>query len=207
MDKGKSTRVYAPGSVVYAQGDMGGGVHCIRSGLVGIRRLEGNGDSTLLRLVNPGETVGYRAFLTSAPHENSAEVLMTSSICTISRPALRAVFDRNPNIGLRFLDHSLRDLKQTEDRYVESVSWKARTKLLHMLLVLNERFGCEVEGGGYRIELPISRQDFAGLIGAAPETMSRTIHRIQNEGLAHFDGRVVWISSIDAISNDVQLLM
>ena len=203
VDRAKVVEEHSPGSVIYDQGGDCDAIYCLQSGLVGIRRLDDIGNSTLLRLACPGETLGYRAFLRKAPHDNSAEVLMPSRVCRIGRTTVRGLLEGNPDLGLAFLDHSLRDLTLTEDRYMESVTWKAKTRLLHILLVLNERFGVETENGEHRIELPISRQDLAGLIGTAPETMSRTIQRIQTEGLAQFDGRVVRIFDLDAICRDM----
>lgn len=206
VDQAKSLDEYSPGSVLYDQGSECDAVYCLHSGLVGVRRLDENGNSTLLRLSGPGETLGYRSFLRKAPHDNSVEVLMPSEVCRIGRSAMRSVLQDNPELGLAFLEHSLRDLSDTEDRYMESVTWKAKTRLLHMLLVFNERYGVETETGEHYVELPISRQDLAGLIGTAPETMSRTIQRIQTEGLAKFDGRVVQIFDLDAICEDMPAL-
>ena len=206
VDDVKTTRDYSPGTVIYDQGEDCDGIHCLKSGLVGIRRLDENGNSTLIRLVYPGKTLGYRSFLRKAPHDNSAEVLMPSTVCLVGRSTVRSILQTNPELGLEFLDHSLSELKDTEDRYLESVTWKAKTRLLHVLLVLNERFGSETENGEHHVELPVSRQDLAELIGTAPETMSRIIHRIQTEGLARFDGRTVHILDIDAICSDMPVV-
>ena len=205
IDRAKVSRNYSPGKIVYSQGDPFGGVFCIESGLVGIRRVDEQGNSTLLRLVHPGETIGYKSFLRKAPHDNAAEALMPSRICFIDSATLRGLLQQSPDLGLSFLDHSLRDLAETEVRYMESVTWRVRTRLLHILLVLYERFGFETESGEHVVELPISRQDLAGLTGTAPETMSRTIQRIQTEGLATFEGRRVRLSDIDAILRDVPM--
>ncbi|MDX1402204.1 MAG: Crp/Fnr family transcriptional regulator, partial [Kiloniellales bacterium] len=153
----------------------------------------------------PGETLGYKSFLRKAPHDNSAEVLMPSIICFVKSTTVQDLLSRNPDLGLEFLNHSLRDLRETENRYMESVTWKARTRLLHLLLVLNERFGKETKEGTHKIELPISRQDLAGLIGTAPETMSRTIQRLQTDGIARFDGRTVVISNIEDLYQDLRV--
>jgi CRP-like cAMP-binding protein len=37
----------------------------------------------------------------------------------------------------------------------------------------------------------MSRQDLAEMIGVRPETRARTIHRLQAEGTARFEGRKV----------------
>lgn len=205
IDRGKTSRRYVPGEIIYNQGDECVGIFCIESGLVGIRRLDENGNSTLLRLANPGETVGYKSFLRKTLYSSSAEALVASHICLVDRAVVRGLLQKNPELGLSFLDHSLHDLAQVEDRYIENVTSRAKTRLLHMLLALYERFGMETEEGAYLIELPISRQDLAGLIGTAPETMSRTIHRIQTEGLAQFDGRTVRIFDIDAILSEASI--
>ena len=199
VDSVKISHAYKPGEIIYHQGDPCEGVFCLESGLVGIRRLDEKGNSTLLRLINAGQTVGYRAFLRRAPHDSSAEVLMPSRICHINRSTVRSLLETNPTLGLSFLDHSLEDLAHTENQYMESTTCTVKTRLLHALLVLYERFGFESEEGEYWVELPISRQDLAGLIGTAPETMSRMIQRIQMEGLAEFDGRTVRIRDINTV--------
>ena len=202
INRAKVSRRYAPGEIIYNQGDECAGIFCIESGLVGIRRLDENGNSTLLRLASPGETVGYESFLTRTLYGNGAEALMASNICFVDRAVIRGLLQKNPEVCLSFLDHSLHDLAAIEDRYIESVTSRAKRRLLHLLLTLNDRFGMETDGGGCLIELPMSRQDLAGLIGTAPETMSRTIHRIQTEGLAQFDGRTVRIFDIEAIHSE-----
>jgi len=205
IDRVKVSRNYSPGKIIYYQGDPCDGIFCLESGLIGIRRLDEHGNSTLLRLVHPGETIGYKSFLRKAPHDNGAEALMPSRVCFVDRSTVRGLLQESPDLGLSFLDHSLRDLAETEVRYMESVTWRVRTRLLHILLVLYERFGFETDTGEHLIELPISRQDLAGLTGTAPETMSRTIQRIQTEGLAKFEGRTVRLSNIDAILRDVPM--
>lgn len=205
IDRGKTSRRYAPGEIIYHQGDACAGIFCIESGLVGIRRLDENGNSTLLRLASPGETVGYKSFLSRTHYSSSAEALLASHICFVDCTVVRGLLQKNPELVLSFLDHSLHDLADAEDRYMESVTSRAKTRLLHLLLVLYQRFGMETAQGEYLIELPISRQDLAGLIGAAPETMSRTIRRIQSEGLVHFDGRRVRILDIDAIHSEASM--
>ena len=203
MSREKRTLVFSPGDTIYDQGDASEGVYCIQSGLVGLRRLDRDGNSTLMRLVHPGETVGYRSFLNNLPHSNCAEILMPSVVCFVNSQAVRRMLEENTALDRSFLDHCLRDLSETEDRYMESVTWKAKARLLHLLLLLYHRFGFVDECGARLVELPVSRQDLADLVGTTPETLSRLIQRIQCEGLAHFDGRHVQIPNIEKISRSL----
>lgn len=56
-------------------GDRCKGLYFVRSGLVGIRKIDKEGQSTLLRLAGNGDALGYRPFLAKQPHRACAEVI------------------------------------------------------------------------------------------------------------------------------------
>ncbi len=70
-------------------------------------------------------------------------------------------------------------------------------------MVLYERFGRLDENGEPVLELPLSRQDIAALIGASPETISRSITRVQDEGLVRIKGRQVMLRNIDELTRQM----
>ena len=65
-------REYLPGEALYHQGDPCQGVYCIHSGMVGIRKVDIDGNSVLLGLAHAGDTLGYRALLTENEHQVGA---------------------------------------------------------------------------------------------------------------------------------------
>lgn len=199
LDEAKTPRVHEAGSTLFHQGDECHGIYCLSSGLVGIRRLDASGNSALLRLCGPGETIGYRSFLLKAEHHTTAEILMPSMVCFINRPTVRMLLEQNPNLGLQFLDHNIRNADEFEARHLESVSFPVKSRLLNLLMVLYERFGHLSDDGEPILVLPISRQDIAALIGTSPETVSRSIGKVQKEGLARFDGRKVQLNDLDGL--------
>ncbi len=199
LDGIKIPKAYEAGTTLFHQGDDCDGIYCMSSGLVGVRRLDAAGNSTLVRLCGPGETIGYRSFLKKSGHRSTAEIMMPSVVCFIRRTTVRTLLEQNPNLGLRFLDHTLKDAEEFEDRHFESVTFTVRSRLLSLLMVLYERFGQLNENGEPVLELPISRQDIAALIGASPETISRSIGAVQDEGLAQFRGRKVLFHNLDAV--------
>jgi len=84
------------GETLFSQGDPGNGVYCVQSGLIGLRRVDVNGNSVLIRLASAGSTVGYRTFLTREAHVNSAEALTASVLCYIPRPRVEQLLKANP---------------------------------------------------------------------------------------------------------------
>ncbi|NQV47780.1 MAG: Crp/Fnr family transcriptional regulator [Rhodospirillaceae bacterium] len=203
IDQFKRVSDREPGEIIYHQGDQSEGVYCIQSGLVGIRQLDADGKETLLRLCNPGETVGYRALLGNSEHTHFAEILAPSHICFIERKIVTDLLAKNPVIGERFLVRSLKELTEAEDNLVRSRSLKVRTRLLHCLMVLFDQYGSGDELSGYMLKIPISRKDLASLIAVTPESISRAISHLEEDNLVRFEGRNVHFSNIEAIFDEI----
>ena len=206
LDRHKIERRYGPGDTLYHQGAPNMGVHCIHSGLVGLRRLDADGNSVLVRLARPGETVGYRSFLRKSAHSLSAEVLAPSHICTIDRSAITTLLAKKADLGFRFLQHGLDDMEEIEERLIQCRTWPARARLLHTLLVFNEREGTRTQSGAHAVDLPVTRRELASIVGTTPEAMSRLVRQVQSDGLVQFEGRHVVIPDIDQVLNSLPML-
>jgi CRP/FNR family transcriptional regulator len=101
------------------------------------------------------------------------------------------------------LDHNVKVATDFEERHFESITFTVKNRFLNLLMVLYERFGHLNENGESVLELPLSRQDIAALIGASPETISRSITRVQDEGLVRFKGRQVVLQDIDELTRQI----
>ena len=204
---GRRRREYGSGELVFAQGQQNDGVHCVSGGTVGIRRLDDNGNSVLLELAYPGDTIGYRSFLTGSEHKTSAEALGPSVVCHIDRATIAALLAGNPALGLRFLKRSIGELEHAHDMMFRQATLSNRDKLVHLLLVLVGRHGRRNSNGSQSIDLPVSRRDLASMIGTRHETISRIIGRLETDGVAHFSGRQVTIPSLEALAAEIDCLI
>ena len=203
VNRAKHNRQYLPGDVLFHEGDENRGIHCIQSGLLGVRKYDADGNSMLLRLAHPGETLGYRSFLSGEHHRDSAEVLKQGTICFIERDPIRRILVDNPNLGLRFLQRATRELGDADDRVLRNVTLSVRARFVHLMLVLRDRFGASEENGAVSLELPLSRQDLAAMIGTRPETVSRTVRQLEADGIARFTGRMVHVPVFARLLDEV----
>ncbi len=204
LDRAKVCRRFDPGEVVFHEGDLCNSVFCVMDGLVGIRKTDAEGNSVLLaRMATAGDTLGYRPFLANEMHRGTAEALKPSTICTIEGKAVRELLSHNPSLGLQFLERAAKDLGEAEEHYFQTVTLSVRARFAHLLLVLNEQYGKTAADGGLSIELPLSRGDLAAMIGARPESMSRTIRKMEDDGIARFAGRTVHVPRIDELINEL----
>ena len=207
LERGRRRREYGSGEVVFPQGAANDGIYCVSGGTVGIRRLDHNGNSVLLGLAYPGDTIGYRSFLIGGEHKTSAEALGPSVLCHIDRATLSALLAASPALGLRFLTRSIGELEHAHDMIFRQATLSNRHKLVHLLLVLVNKHGQRLANGGRSIELPVSRRDLASMVGTRHETISRIIGRLEDDGIAHFSGRQVTIPSMDALAAEIDCLL
>ena len=199
LDKCKSVINCEPGETLFSQGEPGNGVYCIKSGLIGLRRVDVNGNSVLVRLSTPGTTVGYRTFLTKSPHVNSAEALTSSVLCYISRSNVDKFLKANPLLGERFLQHFYDDAIETENDYVRSLTMGMKSRFLHLILVFYERFGYQNENGNAVVDIPVKKGEIAELVGVRPESISRLIDQLQTDEVMKFKDRRVEFTDIESI--------
>jgi CRP/FNR family transcriptional regulator len=203
LDRARTSNTYRAGQVIFYQGNACLGLYCIEEGEVALRKADEAGHDAIVRLAHAGQTLGYRAYFAGTPYAATAEALTECRICFVDRAAVRQLLDRNPALGYRFLHRAAVELEESEESRLQVTTLSVRTRLAHLLLALKDRRGRALDNGELVIELPLARQDLAALLGARPETISRAIRALEDDGVAHFDGREVRIADLDALLDEL----
>ncbi|MEM6533874.1 MAG: Crp/Fnr family transcriptional regulator [Myxococcota bacterium] len=203
LDSSKVTNIYRPGQMIFYEGNPCLGVYCIQEGTIALRKTNRNGSSVILRVVEAGATLGYRAYFAGSEYHASAEVLSAARVCFIDRDTLSVLLGGNPRVGMRFLSHLATDLGQAEGERFQLATLSVRPRLAQLLLSLKERHATVDDNGNIVFDLPFSRRELAEHLGARPETVARTIKKMHNDSVAQFDGRRVHVSDLDRLLDEV----
>ncbi len=204
LDKMKTTQIYKAGQIIFHQGAPSLGVYCIESGTIALRKVDSLGNESLLRLLHAGQTLGYRTFFSQGVYSSSAQALTECRICFIEKSKINELMARNPLIANAFLRHLAEDLQRAEEDKMSLTNLPVRTRLAKLLLSLKDYYGEIDEQGNLNIKLPLSRQDMASMIGARPETLSRTIRALEQDGVAFFIKSLVQVPDLDALLDEVE---
>lgn len=203
MDRARVHADYAPGQVVFAQGAPCLGVHCVESGLVALRKSDLEGNSIIVGLAHASDTLGYQALFGEGPHSTTAVALVPSRVCFVDAAAMAGLLAASPALALRYLRRAARELRAAEQERLAAATLPARTRLVQLLLGLADRYGAPGAGGGLVLDVPLSRQDMAALLGIRPESVARVVRALTDEELAIFDGRRVTIPDLGALLAEV----
>ncbi len=93
------------------------------------------------------------------------------------------------------------EMASIEDRLVQRSQQKAEDRLISFLLRCAE--GVRSHGNDH-VEIPLSRQEIADFIGAAPETVIRALGRLQRNQLIRVSGRYLEIPNPERLAAKLQ---
>mgnify|MGYP002629127012 CR=1 FL=1 len=194
---------YKAGQTIFMQDDACEGLYFVEQGLIAVRKVDREGRTAVVRLGFKGDTLGYRPMLAKEHHRASADVIKAATVCFIDSKTMLDILYHNPDLGMKFLERMAKALGDVEERFFEVAALNVRIRLVHLLLLLYNRFGRISSDGMLILELPLTRRDMASMIGAQPESVSRTIHDLQAEGLANFSGRNVHVPQYDRLVEEL----
>lgn len=202
LDREKSTHAYAQGDELFAHNSPCTHLHCIAAGSVVLRKVDRNGLSILVRLVEAGRTVGYRSHFNGGWHAERAEVLEPSTICHVPGETLARLLASNPRLGEQFSISLAEDLSEVENALLAQVARPVRARVAHLLYTLIERFGDGDENGRIVLRVPFGHQTMAELLGVHRETVTRCLSALEADGVVAHDARNLTIPDLDRLLDE-----
>lgn len=200
----KVGNTYAPGQVIFYEGNTCLGIHCIEDGSVALRKGDASGEAVVVGLRGSGDTLGYLAYFSGRGYSSTAVALTQSRICFIDRAVVRSLLQRNPSLGLGFLKKMAGQVADAERDHVRAMTLPLRARVAHLLLVLKDRSASVDDSGAIVIDLPLPRRDLAAMVGARPESLSRVLRDLEEEGVARFAPRQAVVPDLDALLDEVE---
>lgn len=160
-------------------------VRSLHSGLAALCAALPDGRRQIARLIAPGDMLSG---CTAPGAQCWVEALAPSSVCVVdlSAHAERAHADSEFLGALARTHGSL--LEATIARIVALGRLDGTERVIAFLAEMTTRLG-QADGNGWRVPLPLTREDIADYLGLKPETIIRILGRIKREGLALFPCR------------------
>jgi len=186
--RSSSSREYARGEIVFEPAARPHSVYLLERGLVRIYRLSAMGAEATLGYVRPGEVFGELEAFSDRPRESFAQAVRPSRVWRIPRAELRRLLDTHPRIAFSVTTQIGTRFKRIESRVEGLVFRNLRSRVAHILLELAEDFGRE-DNGELWIDLSLSQQDVATLVGATRQSVNACLRELRDAGLVAYRKR------------------
>jgi len=176
---------------IFTEGDAPEWFYIVSTGKVKVTKISHDGKEIILEIISPYDIFGGVAVLRNFPYPANAVAMEDSEILKISRKNLMRLVDRFPNlmfcIALQLGDR----MKSSFDSLKNIALERVEARIAALLLKLGNKVGVETKEG-LMIDMRLTKQDVADMVGTTVETSIRTFSRFKKEGLVtDSDGKVI----------------
>lgn len=192
ISKQKITNLYKKGQTLFAEGNHPHGIFCISSGNIKLTQQGNDGKETLVRVVTKGDVLGHRSLFSDDAYHATATAMEDTRVCFIDKSFIMQMIRAEPSIAMNVIEKLSRDMGSAEHRISSMHTKNVRERLAELFLMLKESHGIK-EDTRTRIDLRLTREEMATMIGTAPETLIRFITEFKDEGLIEQEGKTLYV--------------
>lgn len=189
---------------IFFPGESSHQVYLLKTGRVKISRISEEGREITLALLQPGEIFGELEILEGSLRDTVAEAMEDSQLCVIQKEQFLSLIRKQPELSFRLTKLIGLRLRQIESRVEDLVFRDVPSRLAHLLLQLSEDYG-KAMPEGVLLNIKVTHQEMANLIGSIRETVSAALGEFKKEGLIAFDGRKIILLRPDLLRGQIKV--
>ena len=205
IDRVSRSRIYPRGAVVFHEGNIARGIYILSSGRAKVSISSADGKKLIMRIASGGDVLGLYAGLTGKPFETTAEMLEGGRVDFIPRQDLLNLIGRQSNPGFDLLEVFSRQFSELVDHTrMLLLSESALEKLARLIMRWSRDFGEQTQDG-IRVQILLTQEEIAQIIGASRETVTRLFSTLKRDQIIRVKRDSLWIRDSAALASLAQL--
>lgn len=192
IEKNAIFNSYKKHQAIFLQGNPPNGIFCVHSGKIKILMVNNEGKESIIRIANPGTILGHRALFSNDVYHASAIALEDSVVCFFHKDYILNLLKEQPLLALELLAQLSESAGTSDVLSATLVHKNVRERLAGLLIKLKEEYGIK-EGNNYRLNIKLTREEMAAMIGTTHETLVRLATEFKNEGIIAQEGKIIII--------------
>lgn len=186
------------GTVLASEGDPADRFGVVVTGKVRVYHLGADGREITFETAGAGEPVAAVAALAGARYPATIEAATPVTIAWLEREALFALIEAQPTVA-RAIVADLASRVVDFTAVVTSLSMDVPSRLAAFLFQRSLAAG-RTTSGGLLVDLGMSKAELASALGTVPETLSRALARLRDEGVIEVRSRDVLVKDVGALA-------
>ncbi len=191
-------RSYEKGRIIFMEGEPGEAFFYVKSGRIKIAKLSTDGREHILHIYGKGHVFAEVTLFSKVPYPATAEVIEDAEIGMIRNSDLEKLIAKDSILALdliRFLNSRLIEA-QNKVRNLALHDTYARTA--QAVIKLAEEHGKKTKDG-IELDLNLSRQELANIVGTTRETCIRALMTFKKEKAIEIDKNIITIINIEKL--------
>ena len=190
----KVTRVTLDkGEVLFHRGDAARNFYFVDSGQIELSMIAPTGQKKVLEVIGPDSTFAEAvAFMRVHKYPVTSEALMDSVLCQIPNREYVDIVSSDSDACMRLLSDICRNLHSRVKEIERLTVQNAQSRLVSYLL--DHVVDASEDEATIRLDLP--RHVIASRLSITPETLSRLLRNLSDEGILTIEDRVIFVHSL-----------
>ncbi|MCL4475557.1 MAG: Crp/Fnr family transcriptional regulator [Nitrospirae bacterium] len=177
--------------VIFSEGDSSEWFYIVTEGKVKITKLSQDGKEIILELIHPTDFFGGLAVIRGFPYPANAIAMEDTKLLKISRSSLMRILDRFPNLMYCMAQQVGDRMKESHETLKNIALERVEARIASLLLKLSDKTGIKGDDGVV-IDMKLTKQDIAEMVGTTVETSIRTMSKLKKMGIvAEKEGKIV----------------
>lgn len=194
----QTEQVYRKGEIIFREGAYPAGIFYVISGKVKKYKLDREGKEHIIYVANTGELLGYHAILSDDRYPDSAAAIEESRIAFIPREDFLNTLDQSDELSRRLLKTLSHEFAVLANSLSLIAQKSVRERLAIQLIVLREKYKVNFQPG-MPVEINMSRDDLASLVGTARENVVRILSEFKETGILETKGRKIIVLDVNKL--------
>lgn len=191
-------RTYRRGSILFMEGEFGEAVHFVMEGSVKIYKTSEEGREHILYFAHPGDIFAEVILFNEVNYPATALAVEDCRIATIRNEDLEKVLIEHPSMAVAIIKVLNKRLINAQARVKSLALENTHSRTAEILLRLAEERGIKTEEG-IELDLNISRQELANMIGTTRETVTRVLTSFKKYNAIDMNRSIIRIKSLDKL--------
>jgi len=191
-------RIYIKNETIFMEGENGVGFHYVKSGKIKIVKLSADGREHIINILGPGEVFAEVLLFNKEPYPATAIAVEESCVGIIRNNDLEPVIINHPRVAMNIIQVMSKKLLFIQRKVKLLAFSDSYAKIAQTIENLARRHGrrtCH----GLEIDIDITRQDIANLVGTTRETVSRVFSVMKKDKILEGDERRIIILDLNGL--------
>ncbi len=167
---------------IFSEGDPSEWLYIVTKGKVKITKLSHEGKEIILEIISKNDFFGGIAVVRGFPYPANAVAMEDTEVFKISRNNMMRIMDRFPNLMYCMATNIGDRIKDSHDMIKSIALEKVESRIASLLIKLSDKAG-EKTPEGISINIKLTKQDIAEMVGTTVETSIRTMSKLSKLGL------------------------
>lgn len=203
LNSDRGTQTFAPGEVIFKEGESPKGLLCLREGKVKITKRGILETNAIISLNRPVDFLGIEALILEKKYRTSAVAIDQVSICYLGANNFLKILKQNSTLSLRVMALLAEKNIESNKRMLVLTQKHLRGRLADALLLLHKQYGYQTDNKTLNVQL--KRAELAALANMTTANAIRVLSVFAKEQLIDTNKRNISILNIEGLIRVSQL--